>query len=428
MAIQTLGLSPPEKRNNTLENPAVSLSDPAAWGWLLSGNQTDAGELINDQTALKISTVFTCIKVLAESVASLPVRLLKVTPQGKVQELQDPIAYLLSVAANPEMTAFVYFETLTFHLMLTGNAYSEIQRSEDGSPVALWPLNPRLTRAIRFPTGDLAYETSDGESGSSKRVIASKDCVHVLLMSHDGIVGLSPIMQAARSLGLAAAASKFGSRLFANNATPQIALMTKGKIKPEDRVKMRQDWEALQSGTNQHRVAVLDQEIDVKVLSITPDEAQFLETRIHERSEICAIFRVPPHMAGSEQKLSNSNVESLSLSFILDTLRPILSRIEAEFIRKLVPGAPGVLSELTIQFDLAERRRGDTAAQVSMISAGRQWGVLTANDGRRILGLPAVDGEEENITMVPVNMQNSKQLLTGSAPDLTETVVTNEQE
>jgi phage portal protein BeeE len=122
------------------------------------------------------------------------------------------------------------------------------------------------------------------------------------------------------------------------------------------------------------------------------------------------------HLAGSEQKLSNSNVEQLNLSFIVDTLRPILSRIEAEFVRKLMPGSPGVAGVLTVQFDLSERQRGDTAAQVSLVAAGRQWGVMTGNDARRVLSLPAIDAPEENVTMVPVNMQNSKRLLNLTAP------------
>jgi HK97 family phage portal protein len=410
MSLISLGLSAPEKRSNPLDNPSVSLTGPGAWQWLSGGRDTEAGELINDGTALKISTVYTCIRVLSESVASLPVRLLKVTPQGKVQELENPLAFLLGVQPNPEMTSFVYFETVVTHLMLTGNSYSEIERSVSGDPVALWPLNPRLTRAVRLPNGDLAFETSDGELGANKRIIKATNCLHVPLMSLDGIVGLSPIMQAARSLGLAAASAKFGSRLFANYATPNIALTSQGTYKAEDKVKMRRDWEELQSGKNQHRVAILDNGLDVKVLSITPNEAQFLETRIHERSEICAIFRVPVHMAGSEQKLSNSNVEQLNLSFIVDTLRPILSRIEAEFVRKLMPGTPGKLSTLTIQFDISERQRGDTAAQVSLIAAGRQWGALTGNDVLRMLSLP-VAGPSEDTRMVPINMQNSERLL-----------------
>jgi HK97 family phage portal protein len=336
-----------EQRGNPLDNPAVSLSSIDGWGWFLDGGRsTDAGELINDVTALKISTVFTCVKVLSSAVASLPVRLLKISPQGRTQVVDDPLYHLLAVAPNPETTSFVYWETVAFHLSLTGNSYSEIERAKDGSPIGLWPLSPRLTRALRMPDGSLKYETQDGETGGNKRIIDAANMLHVPLMSFDGLVGLSPIQQAARSLGLAAASEKFGSRFFANNATPQLAILTKKIMKPEDKVKARADWESLQSGANQHRVAVLDQEMDIKQLSITPEEAQFLETRVHQRSDICALFQVPVHMCGSEQKLSNSNVEQINLSFIVDTLRPILSRIEAEIVKKLLPHEPGKAARL----------------------------------------------------------------------------------
>jgi HK97 family phage portal protein len=421
MQIQTLGLTQPEKlpekRSSPLDNPAISLSSPTLM-WFDNGRMSDAGELINDHSALKISTVFSCVKVLSESVASLPVRLLRITPQGRMQELQDPLHFLLSTAPNPEMTSFVYFETVTFHLVLTGNSYSQIERDGNGTPIALWPLHPRKTRPVRLPNGDLAFETSDGETGSNRRIIPAADVIHIPLTSWNGLVGMSPIEQAARALGLAAGAEKFGSHLFANNATPQIALVTKQVVKPEDKTKMRQDWESLQTGKNQHRVAILDQDMDLKTLSITPDEAQFLETRVHQRSDIAAIFRVPVHMVGSEQKLSNSNVEQINLSFIVDTLRPILTRIEAELVKKLLPPQNGVASTLTIAFDITERQRGDTAAQVSLIAAGRQWGILTANDGRRILGLPVLDSTDD-VLMVPVNMMNAERLL--DAPKATAT-------
>ena len=412
-----------EIRANPLDNPSVPLSLTGGWEWMFDGGRsTDAGETINDQTALKISTVYGCVRVLSESVASLPLRLLRVTPTGLVREVVDPLYSLLAIAPNVEMTAYMYWETVTFHLSLTGNSYSEIERTTDGAAIGLWPLNPRLTRAIRLPNGDLAFETQDGETGGNRRIIPAANMLHIPLMSWDGIVGLSPIMQAARALGLATAAEKFGSRLFANYATPNVALLGKQKFKPEDKVKMRRDWEDLQSGSNQHRVAILDQEMDIKVLSITPEEGQFLETRVHQRSDICAIFRVPVHMVGSEQKLSNSNVEQMNLAFITDTLRPILSRIEAEVVKKLMPRDPGKGSTLTVQFDLSERQRGDTAAQVSLIAAGRQWGVLSANDGLRILGLPAA-GPAEDVRMVPINMQNAERLLDPLDPSaITETV------
>ena len=408
MELISLGLS--LESRTSLNNPSVQLSDVANLGWLMDGPSTDAGEVINEQTALKISTVFTCLRVLSESVSSLPVQLLRVTPQGRMQELENPLAYLFGVAPNVEMNSCTFFDTLTFQLMLTGNAYAEIQRSDDGSPVALWPLLSRLTAPVRMPNGELAYETADGEIGGKRRVLTCNNILHVPLMSADGIVGMSPITMAARSLGLAAAATRYGARFFANNATPSGILSTIQRVKPEDKAKMRTEWEAMQLGGNRHRIAVLDQELTYARLGISPEEAQFLETRIHERSEICALFRVPVHMCGSEQKLSNSNVEQLNLAFITDSLRPILTRFEAELVRKLLPRTPGSASTLTFRFDISERQRGDTAAQVSLIAAGRQWGALTANDVLRMLGLP-VAGPSEDIRLAPLNMQNADRLL-----------------
>ena len=422
MPIQTLGLSVPEKRSNPLDNPANQLSDPAVRGWLSGGSVSDAGELINDATAMQITTVFSCIRILAESVASLPVKLFTVTDKGRIQELNNPLHFLLSVSPNEEMSSFTLVETLVCHLALTGNAYVQIQRGSDGAAVALWPLSPRLTMPVRLPNGTLAYRTSDGMGGGQTRILAARDVVHVPLTSWDGMVGMSPIMQARQSLGLAVAAEKFGARLFANSAVPQLVLTTSAKIKPEDKTKLRTAWEELHSGSNQHRVAVLDQDLKVEKLSITPEEAQFLETRRYTRSDIAALFRIPAHMIGELQKLSNSNTENMNLSFVVDTLRPYLSRIEAEITRKLLPRETGKVSSLTVQFDVTERLRGDYASQTAGAAVGRQWGWLSGNDVRRSLGLNE-GGPELDVYLNPVNMQNSLRLL--DAPKPAEMVVAN---
>jgi HK97 family phage portal protein len=422
MDLISLGLSPPERRATPFDNPAVSLSSTANWAWLSGGRDSAAGELINDVTALQITTVFSCIRVLAESVASLPVKLFTVTDKGRIQEINSPIHYLLSVSPNEEMSSFTLFETMMCHLALTGNAYVQIQRKSDGSPLALWPLNPRLTNPVRLPNGTLAYKTTDGEAGGQSRILAAADVIHVPLTSWDGLVGMSPIMQARQSLGLAAAAEKFGARLFANSAVPQLALTTTQLVKPEDKLKMRRDWEALQTGSSQHRVAVIDGDMKIEKLGITPEEGQFLETRHYTRADIAALFRVPAHMVGELQKLSNSNTENMNLSFVVDTLRPYLSRIEAELTRKLLPRETGKISNLTVQFDVTERLRGDYASQTAGAAAGRIGGWLTGNDVRRSMGLNEA-GPELDVFLVPVNYQNADRLLNESAP--TETVVNN---
>lgn len=380
MKIQTLGLSPPEIRSGALDSFATPGITSANWSILGMGDPTASGENINDVTALQISTVFSCIRVLSESVASLPLRLFNQTERGRIQEQINPLHHLLAVAPNEEMSSFTWVETTMCHLALTGNAYSQIQRAADGSPVALWPLNPRVTNPIRTPDGSLAYRTNDGGTG---RILASKDVLHCPLTSFDGLIGMSPVMQARQMLGHDVAAEKFASRLFANYAMPQLALLTKKKVLPEDKSKMRHDWEALQSGSNQHRIAILDSETTLEKLSLTADECQFLQSRQFTRAGIAALFRVPAHMVGELQKLSNSNTENMNLSFVVDTLRPYLSRIEAEISRKLLPRVPGKINTLTVSFDVAERMRGDSAAQAAWANAGRKGGWLTGNDVRR---------------------------------------------
>jgi HK97 family phage portal protein len=223
-------------------------------------------------------------------------------------------------------------------------------------------------------------------------------------------------MQAKRTLGLSIAAEKYGSRLFSNSAIPSVVLTTENKVKPEDRMKMRQDWEVLQGGKNQHRLAVLDQGLKVEKLSVTNEEAQFLELRQFTRAEIASLFRIPVHMVGELQKLSNSNTENMNLSFVVDTLRPYISRIEAEVTKKLLPREAGKPSSLQVQFDTSERLRGDTVAQTAGAATGRQWGWLTANDVRRSMGLNE-GGPELDVYINPVNMENSRRLLDVPTPE-----------
>lgn len=409
MSIQTLGLTQPERRDIT-----APILNPNFWEVFGGGYITEAGEAISDATAMQISTVFTCVRILAESVASLPLRLYKLASQGRVLDTAHPLHYLFSVAPNDEQTTFSLIETMVAHLALTGNCYVQIERSADGTPVALWNLQPRQTEPYRLPTGLLAYKTSDGEGNGKSRILGAKDVLHVPLTSWDGLCGLSPIMQAKRTLGMSVAAEKYGSRLFTNSAIPQLALTTEARLKPEDKARMRDDWERLQTGRNQHRIAVMDQGLAVAKLGISNDEAQFLELRQFTRADIAALFRIPVHMVGELQKLSNSNTENMNLSFIVDTLRPYLSRIEAEFTKKLLPSALGKVSDLQVVFDTSERQRGDFVSQTAGSATGRQFGWLTANDVRRSMGLNEA-GPELDVYLNPVNMQNAERLLDPAA-------------
>src|ERR1035437_5226043 len=271
-------------RNNVLENPSVSLASPAAWGWLSGGLGSDSGEVITPYTAMMVSTVAACVKTISESIASLPLVIYESSNNGRQVAYNHALYHLLADSPYDEMSAFTFWEWVTVGLCLHGNSYVQIQRDAQGAAIALWPLLANLTSPVRMLDGSIAYRTTDGQQ--QPRVLASKDCLHFLMGSHDGLIGLSPIQQARQAIGLARAAERYGSQLFKNSAVPAVAITIPGKLTPENKCLAREDWEKLQSGNNQHRVAILDNGMTIEQLGISAEDSQFLQTRNYQRADI----------------------------------------------------------------------------------------------------------------------------------------------
>jgi hypothetical protein len=243
------------------------------------------------------------------------------------------------------------------------------------------------------------------------RVIAVEDMLHVVLFSWDGIQGISPVAMLRQTLGLAISQQKFSARLLKNNAVPALALTTSQKVKPEDKQKMRLDWEQQQLGGNQRRIAILDGDMKVETLGLSAEDSELLASRSFSRCEIAAAFRVPASMVGDMTRLSNSNHEQQSLDFVQSSLIPVLKRIEIEFRRKLLPPSPiGQPNKSFIQFDVRERLRGDFESMMTGYATGKQWGFYSTNDVRKELGENPI-GPVGDVYWTPVNMQNSKLLL-----------------
>lgn len=370
-------------RNNVLENPSVSLTSPAAWGWLSGGLASDSGEIITPYTAMMVSTVAACVKTISESIASLPLVIYERSNNGRQVAYNHALYHLLADAPNDEMSAFTFWEWVTVSLCLHGNSYVQCQRDSQGAVIALWPLLANLTTPVRMLDGSIACRTTDGQQ--QPRVLASKDVLHFLMGSHDGLIGLSAIQRARQAIGLARAAERYGSQLFRNSAVPAVAITLSGKLSPENKTIAREDWERLQSGNNQHRVAILDNGMTVTQLGISAEDSQFLQTRNYQRADIAAIFRIAPHLVGSTEKVSNSNLEQENLTLVTHTLRPWLSRLESEVRRKLLPATIGK-GAYVAEFDTAELTRGDTA-QSAALTAGIQGGWLNPNEARHALNL-----------------------------------------
>jgi HK97 family phage portal protein len=397
-----------ERRSTTL-NPAGLFT--AAWDVLTNTHGTDSGQPVNESTALQHLTVYACTRVIAESIGSMTLRLYKRLPKGRQEAVENPLHRMLSVSPNSDMQAPVMWESLAGAMAVKGHSFAEILRNKEGLPVGLYPLDPRMTEPVRLPNGDLAYKTAVGLKSGQTRIIANKDMLSFPLFSWDGLKGLSPIGQARNMVGLAIAAEKYGAKFFGNNSVPPGYLSPVGEVSEEDLNNMREFWERANSAANQGRIGVLPSDWKLTQLSMSPEDSQFLQTQQFSRTAIAALFRVPPHMAGDTSRLSNNNHEQMSLSFVTDTLRPYLVRIEKEIQRKLLPEDGSLFAE----FDVSERLRGDFASTMQGFAVGKQWGFYSTNIVLEKLGENPI-GPEGDVYWAPANMINAANLI-AKAPD-----------
>ena len=238
------------------------------------------------------------------------------------------------------------------------------------------------------------------------RLIAAKDVLHFPLFSMDGVKGVGPISSARESFATARAMEKYGARFFANNAQPPSLLIRNGSSPdPKVQTEIRESWRAAHAGENQHSQGFLFGDWKVETIGLNPEDTQFIAATNYTRADIAAMFRVAPQMVGSLERLSNNNYTQQQLSFVTDTLRPIIIRIEQEIQRKLLSGKGA--KDLFVTFDVTERTRGDFEAQIRTLALGRQWGIMTGNECRAELGMNPV-GPEGDILIVPVNIRERR--------------------
>jgi HK97 family phage portal protein len=408
----------------SLDNPAIFNSVMSgAWQYLLDGQrQSAAGELVDTRTSLSNATVFAIVRVLTESIASLPLRLLKVTSNGRSEATNENLHYLLTVQANEEMSANAFWESMVLSMALRGNFYAQIQRDSNGEPIALWPLLVEQTTPMRDQTGKLVYRVNVAPDGSPAeyKILQKEDCLHGKLFGFNGLTGVDPITLHANAIGYNIAAGKYAGRFLKNSATPALALVNKSDLPlaPEAKTKMREDWSALQSADQTHRIAILDRDFELKQLSVTPEQAQFLQSREFSRTELCGIWRMPEHMISSLSRITNSNLQVSQIQFLTETLRPYLTKIELECQIKLLPRDSRFRS-YEIQFDTSELLRGDSAAQSAWYAAGIEYGYMSPAEVRAEIGLnPAPPEAGLAIYRTPLNYGNSAILVGQTAESM----------
>ena len=391
------------------DKPKDSLSG-SRYSFFFGG--TTAGKPVNEHTAMQMTAVYSCVRILAETLAGLPLHVYKYNDSGgKEKYLQHPLYRLLHDEPNPEMTSFTFRETLMSHLLLWGNAYAQIIRNARGEVIALYPLMPNKMTVDRDKNGRLFYlyqrsvEDAPTLGKDSLVYLDPSDVLHIPGLGFDGLVGYSPIAMAKNAIGLAMATEEYGAKFFANGAAPGGVLEHPGTIK--DPQKVKESWNAAYQGsTNSHRVAVLEEGMKYQQIGIPPEQAQFLETRKFQINEIARIFRVPPHMLADLEKSSFSNIEQQSLEFVKYTLDPWVVRWEQNMYRSLLMASEK--STVFIKFNVDGLLRGDYVSRMSGYATARQNGWMSANDIREL----------ENLDRIPVELGGDLYLINGAMTKL----------
>jgi len=358
---------------------------------------TTAGKPVNEHTAMQMTAVYSCVRILAETLAGLPLHVYKYNDSGgKEKYLKHPLYKLLHDEPNPEMTSFTFRETLMSHLLLWGNAYAQIIRNARGEVIALYPLMPNKMTVDRDKSGRLFYlyqrsiEDAPTLGKDSMVYLNPSDVIHIPGLGFDGLMGYSPIAMAKNAIGLAMATEEYGAKFFANGAAPGGVLEHPGTIK--DPQKVKDSWNAAYQGsTNSHRVAVLEEGMKYQQIGIPPEQAQFLETRKFQINEIARIFRIPPHMLADLEKSSFSNIEQQSLEFVKYTLDPWVVRWEQTMYRSLL--LESEKPTVFIRFNVDGLLRGDYASRMSGYATARQNGWMSANDIRELENLDRISEE-----------------------------------
>jgi HK97 family phage portal protein len=363
---------------------------------------------------MQMTAVYACVRVLAESIASLPLHVYRRSGSGNQERAEDhPLYFLLHDEPNPEMTSYTLRETMMVHILLYGNSYAQILRNGRGEAVGLYPLLPnRMSIERDEKTGQLFYRytrvtqeppTMEG----STVVLPTEEVLHIPGLSMDGLVGLTPIAACLNAVGAGLAADEYSSRYYANGAAPLGILETPTLIKNPEL--LRQSWnEAFGGSRNAGKVAVLEQGVTFKPVSLSPQDSQLLETRRFSVEEICRIFRVPPHMVQNLERATFNNIEQMSLDFVMYSLMPYLKRWEQSMSRALLSREEK--KTLEIRFNVDGLLRGDYKSRMEGYSVGINNGFLCPNDVRELEGFDRIPAELGGDTflvqgaMIPLHM------------------------
>ncbi len=375
----------------------------------LFGTVASTGVAVSEETSLRCSAVYACVRVISETIASLPLFVYERLEKGKIKAKDHPLFYLLHSQPNPEITSFQFRETLQAHLCLYGNAFAEIVWNEGGVVTELYPLTPSRVSVRRdTQSNEIVYDINLPNGG--RTTLPFLQILHIRGLSPNGVVGYSPISLAREGIGLALATEEYAGRFFSNDASPGGVLEHPGQLSDKAYERLSHFWENKHRGLQQaHRTAILEEGMQWKSIAIPAKDAQFIEGRKFQVEEIARIFRVPPHLIASLDRSTFSNIENQSIEFVTHCIRPWAVRWEQELLCQLF--LPSERNQFFAAFLLDGLLRGDTESRYRAYAIGRQWGWLSADDIRELEDMNPIPEGRGDSYLIPLNMMSAPKKL-----------------
>lgn len=367
---------------------------------------TTAGVRVDEDVALNYSACWAATRLYAETTASLPLWIYERLRDRKGKQSADdhPLFRLLHTGPNPEMDAFTFWESRIHHVVNWGNGFAEIERAKSGRILNLWPIHPSRVKPDRTQDADRSriYRVRNN-NGRPDTIIPVEDMFHVVgVLSEDGLWGKGVIAQARESIGLGLSTERYGSAFFGNGGRPGGVLETAAKYNEVANRELRDSWKRVHGGPGQaHEIAILWNGLSYKPIDIPPEDAQFLETRQHNITEIARWYRLPVHLLAELTRSTNNNIEAENLGFVIHSLRPLLVRIEKAIARQLLGrDSPRYFAEFLLDALL----RGDMATRTQALSQQFLNGAITLNEWRAVENRNPTDAPGGDEHFVPLNM------------------------
>lgn len=392
--------------------PGQSSSSPD--GWISAVNPpSHAGPAVSEHGALQLTSVYAGVGVIADAVAQLPIDVYQKQGDQRIERPEHPVSVLLS-EPNPYVGAFTLRNTIQGHTLLWGNGYLEVQRTNEGRPVALWPMLPDRTAIDRVEIdGAPRYRYRTSLPDGTQAMLDPADVIHIPALGFDGLRGYSPIWLARQAVGLGLALEQFGAKFFANDAKSGGFLSHPGKLGPEAHARLREQMNAQGGLSNAHRMKILEEGMTYTATTIPPEDAQFLMTRTFQVEEIARLFRIPLHMLQSQSKTTSwgTGIGQMSLGFLIYTLAPWLVRWEQELARKLFTEVER-RSGFYVKHNVAALLRGDPATRSQYFERAlkKETGWMEKNEVRALEDLNPLEEDEAAATPPVAPAANPEQI------------------